>query len=108
LELTLISEENHCIYVEEDKEWELKGRYQAAVQQNEDVEWSVLGKQFSLKLLIVCFRNSGCNNISKTFIFTRHLVISNLRLHHRQRTPSTLFHFHMLVHQQSLLHLGNR
>jgi hypothetical protein len=58
-ETYLISEENQCIYVEEDKLWELKGWFKAAVQQDDEIEWFILDNKFSLKLLIVCFRNSG-------------------------------------------------
>jgi DNA-binding GntR family transcriptional regulator len=41
--------------VYEDNLWNVRGRYEAAVEENEAVDWSVLNHQFNLKLLIVSF-----------------------------------------------------
>ena len=39
----------------EDNIWSVRGRYEAAVEENEAVDWLVLNHQFNLKLLIVRF-----------------------------------------------------
>jgi hypothetical protein len=48
-------EQNQCVFVYEDNLWAIKGRYEAVVDENEEVDWSVINHQFVLKLLCVCF-----------------------------------------------------
>lgn len=47
-------EQNQRVFVYEDNIWAVKGRYDAAVVDNEEVEWSGLPDQHRLRLLIVC------------------------------------------------------
>lgn len=47
-------EQNQRVFVHEDNLWAVKGHYDAAVADNEEVELSVLPDQHHLKLLIVC------------------------------------------------------
>ena len=47
----------------EDNLWSVKGRYEAAIEEDEEIEWSVLNQQFILKLLIVCFKILSNNSI---------------------------------------------
>ena len=47
-------ERNQRIFVYEDNLWIVKGRYEAAVADDDEVEWSILQDQFRLRLLIVC------------------------------------------------------
>ncbi len=48
-------EQNQRVFVYEDNLWAVKGRYEAVVEENEEVDWSVLNHQFTLKLLLVSF-----------------------------------------------------
>ena len=47
-------EHNQQIFVFEDNLWAVKGRYETAVVDNDDVDWSIVQDQFRLRLLIVC------------------------------------------------------
>jgi hypothetical protein len=47
-------EQNQRVFVYEDNLWAVKGRYEAAVLDNDEVEWSVLQDQYRLRLLVVC------------------------------------------------------
>ena len=47
-------ERNKRVFVYEDNLWAVKGCYDAAVEDNDDVEWSVLPDHYRLRLLIVC------------------------------------------------------
>jgi hypothetical protein len=44
--------------VYEDDLWSVRGRYEAGLEENEVVDWSVLNHQFTLKLLIVSLEMS--------------------------------------------------
>jgi len=48
-------EQNQRVFVYEDDLWAVKGRYEVAVEENDEVDWSVLKHQFTLKLLLVRF-----------------------------------------------------
>ena len=50
----MFSEQNQRVYVYEDDIWSIKGCYEAALYDDDDVEWSILQDQFRLRLLIVC------------------------------------------------------
>ena len=47
-------EHNQRIFVFEDNLWAVKGHYETAVVDNDDVDWSIVQDQFRLRLLIVC------------------------------------------------------
>jgi hypothetical protein len=47
-------DKNQRVFVYEDNLWAVKGRFEAAMADDEEVEWSVLEDQFYLRLLIVC------------------------------------------------------
>ena len=47
-------EQNQRVFVYEDNLWAVEGRYDAAVADNEEVEWSVLPDHHRLRLLVVC------------------------------------------------------
>jgi len=53
--LMLSLEQNQRVFVYEDNIWSVRGRYEAAIEENEAVDWVVANHQFNLKLLIVCF-----------------------------------------------------
>ena len=46
-------EQNQRVFVYEDNLWAVKGRFKAALADDDDVEWSTLQNQFCLRLLIV-------------------------------------------------------
>jgi hypothetical protein len=46
-------EQNQRVFVYEDNLWAVKGRFEAALADDDDVEWSTLQNQFRLRLLIV-------------------------------------------------------
>ena len=50
----MILEQNQRVFVYEDNTWAVKGCYDAAIAENDEIEWSVLQDQFRLRLLIVC------------------------------------------------------
>jgi len=47
-------EKNQRVFVYEDNLWAVKGRFEAAIADDDEVEWSILQDQFRLRLLIVC------------------------------------------------------
>ena len=50
----MFSEQNQRVFVYEDNLWTIKGRYEAAMDDDDDVKWSIFQDQFRLRLLIVC------------------------------------------------------
>ena len=46
-------EQNQRVFVYEDKLWTVKGRYDTALAENDEVEWSVEKDKFLLRLLVV-------------------------------------------------------
>jgi hypothetical protein len=44
-------EQNQRVFVYEDNLWAVKGHYEAAVVDNDEVEWSVLQDQYRLRLI---------------------------------------------------------
>jgi hypothetical protein len=49
-------EQNQHVFVYEDNFWTVQGRYEAAIEEDEDINWAVLDHDFTLKLLVVSFR----------------------------------------------------
>ena len=47
-------EQNQRVFVYEDNLWAVNGCYDAAVADNEAVEWSVLPDHHCLRLFVVC------------------------------------------------------
>ena len=45
---------NQRIFVYEDNTWVVKGHYDFALAEDEEVEWTILQDQFHLRLLVVC------------------------------------------------------
>jgi len=52
--LNMFLEKNQRVFVYEDNLWAVKGRFEAAIADDDEVEWSILQDQFRLRLLIVC------------------------------------------------------
>ena len=46
-------EQNQRVFVYEDNLWVVKGHFEAALADDDDVEWSTSQNQFCLRLLIV-------------------------------------------------------
>jgi hypothetical protein len=44
---------NQRVFVYEDDMWAVKGRYDAAVKEDDEIDWPSFNEQFTLKLLIV-------------------------------------------------------
>ena len=50
----MLSDSNQRIFVYEDDVWAVKGRFETALEDDEDAEWSFLDGQDILRVLIVC------------------------------------------------------
>ena len=46
-------EQNQRVFVYEDNFWAVKGHYDTAIVDDDEVEWSVVQDQYHLRLLIV-------------------------------------------------------
>ena len=47
-------EKNQRVFIYEDNLWAVKGCFEVALADNDDVEWSTSQNHFFLRLLIVC------------------------------------------------------
>ncbi|KAG6904146.1 hypothetical protein DXG01_012275, partial [Tephrocybe rancida] len=50
-----IKTSNHCIFVYEEGLWVIKGRFESAIKENDDVEWTINGTEYSLHILLSSF-----------------------------------------------------
>ena len=51
-----ILESNACVWVYEDGMWDLKGQYESAMEDDEEVVWQFKGAMHVLLVLVVCFK----------------------------------------------------
>jgi hypothetical protein len=49
----VVLDQNQCVFVYEDDMWAIKGPYQVAILEDEEVEWVVQDHGFVLQLLVV-------------------------------------------------------
>jgi hypothetical protein len=52
----IISESNSCVWVYEDDMWDLKGKYESALEEDEEVVWELKNNIYVLMVLVVCFK----------------------------------------------------